>query len=229
MPLRLLSLINLLALCLTSCQPAKQTLTSFQIKSLKALDLEETLTRKDELLMAYTLTSFDAAGKAVAASTGSWGIQEAKTGQEFRESAFQPIEIPFPRNGKIVATVVLVEVDDYAQAQKTLTEIRRYHDYIKIPAALAELADIALTPLKYISLGLSATGVGFQLADRLDDDDILGQNSTELSYQKALSSPMIRVPLTFKDTHLSTSYHYELNYDLRTQTLRVRPQRKPKS
>lgn len=212
-----------------SCQPAKQTLTRFQVTSLKALDLEETLTRTDELLMAYTLTSFDAWGKAVGVSSGSWGIQTARTGQEFRESAFQPIEIPVPKNGKIVATVVLVEIDDYAQAQKTLAEIRRYHDFIKVPAALAELADVALTPLKYLSLGLAATGVGFQLANRLDDDDLLGQNSTELSYQKAITTPTVRVPLTFKETHLGSSYHYELSYDLRTQRVRLRPQQKPKS
>jgi len=204
-------------------------LTRFQINSLKALDLQETLTRKDELLMAYTLTTFDASDKAVAVTTGSWGIQEAKTGQEFRESAFQPIEIPLPKNGKVVATVVLIEVDDYAQAQKTLTEIRKYHDFIKVPAALAELADVALTPLKYLSLGLSAAGVGFQMADRLDDDDLLGQSSIELSYQQAQASPVFNVPLTFKADHLGSSYHYELNYDLRTQTIRVRPQRRPKS
>ena len=212
-----------------SCQPAKRTLTRFQVTSLKALDLEETLTRADELLMAYTLTSFDASGKAVGVSSGSWGIQTTKKGQDFRESAFQPIEIPLPQNGKIVATVVLVEIDDYAQAQKTLTEIRRYHDFIRVPAALAELADVALTPLKYLSLALSATGVGFQLADRLDDDDLLGQNSTELSYQQAITTPTVRVPLTFKETNLGSRYHYELSYDLRTRRVRLRPQPKRKS
>ena len=226
MLLKLPSLILLSAFLFSSC--TQQIVTRFQVTSLKALDLEETLTRNDELLMAYTLTSFDALGKAVAVSSGSWGIQTAKKDQEFRESAFQPIEIPLPKNGKIVASMVLIEIDDYAQAQKTLTEIRKYHDFIKVPAALAELADVALTPLKYLSLGLSATGVGFQLADRLDDDDLLGQNSTELSYQQAITTPTVRVPLTFKETHLGSSYHYELSYDLRTQRVRLRPQPKPK-
>lgn len=218
---------SLLLLLSVSC--ARQTQVSFQITSLKALDLEETLTRRDELLMAYTLTSFDAKGKPRAVSAGSWGIQEAKTGQEFRESAFRPIGIPLPRNGKMVATLVLVEVDDYAKAQKTLTEIRRYHDFIRVPAALAELADVALTPLRYLSLGLSAAGVGFQLADRLDDDDVLGQHSTELTERQARNSPMLTVPLTFKETRLGSSYHYQLAYDLRSRTVRVRPQRTPKS
>ncbi|WP_373511418.1 hypothetical protein, partial [Persicitalea sp.] len=168
-------------------------------------------------------------GKAVAVSNGSWGIVEAKTGQAFPERDFAPIQIPIPKNGKVVATLALIEVDDYAKAQKTLASIRKYQDFIKIPAALAELADVALTPLKYLSLGLSAAGVGFQLADRLDDDDILGQNSTVLSYQKALTNPLVKVPLTFKATHLKSNFHYELTYDLRSQTIRINSRAKPKS
>lgn len=219
----------LLVLFLTSCQPAKQTLTSMQVTSLKALDLEESITRSDELLMAYTLTTFDQAGKAVAVITGSWGIQETRVNQQFAEKAFQPIQIPVPKNGKVVATVVLIEIDDYANAQKTLSEIRKYQDYIKIPAALAELADVALTPLKYLSLGLSAAGVGFQLADRLDNDDVLGMNSTELTYQRALTTPVVRVPLTLKNDRMGNSYRYEVAYDLRSQTVRVKPRAIPKT
>ncbi len=227
MPIKLFYIPLCLTLFLTSC--ARQMLTSMQITSLQAVDLEETLTLRDELMMAYSLTSFDATGNAVAVSNGSWGIVEAKTGQVFPEKDFQSIHIPLPKNGKVVATLALVEVDDYAKAQKTLTTIRKYHDFIKIPAALAELADVALTPLKYLSLGLSVAGAGFQLADRLDADDILGLNSTELSYQKALTNPALKVPLTFKDSHLKSSFHYELTYDLRTQMVKVDSRTKPKS
>lgn len=146
-------LLFLTFLLTSSC--ARQTLTSMQITRLQAVDLEETMTLRDELMMAYLLTSFDTAGKAVAVSNGSWGIVEARTGQVFGEKDFQSIQISLPKKGKIVATLALVEVDDYARAQKTLATIRKYHDFIKIPAALAELADVALTPLKYLSLGLS--------------------------------------------------------------------------
>ncbi len=227
MPPKLPQLLIFFTLLISSC--TRQTLTSMQIMRLEAVDLEETLTRRDELMMAYSLTSFDAAGKAVAVSNGSWGIVEAKTGQVFSEKDFQSIQLPLPKNGKIVATLALVEVDDYAKAQKTLATIRKYHDFIKIPAALAELADVALTPLKYLSLGLSAAGVGFQLADRLDADDILGQNSTELLYQKAVANPSLKVPLTFKDSHLKSSFHYELFYELRSQTVRMKHLSPPKS
>lgn len=207
----------------TSC--ARQESVRFQITTLKALDLEETLTGRDELMLAYTLTSFDAAGKAAGVSNGSWGIVEAKTRQLFPMADFQPIEIPFPKNGKVVASLVLIEVDDYAQAQKTLATIKKYHDFIKIPAALAELADVTLTPLKYLSLGLTMAGVGFQLTDRLDADDILGQSSTELTYRQARLSPVVRVPLTFENKHLGTGFRYELAYDLTTNKMAVRPRR----
>lgn len=217
------------ALFFTSCQPAKQTVTSFQITSLKALDLEESLTRSDELLLAYTLTALDEKGHALAISTGSWGVQEARKAQIFPEKSFQPIQIPIPKNGKVVATVVLIEVDDYEKAQKTLAEIKKYHDYIRIPAGLAELADVALTPIKYLSLGLSAAGIGFQVADRLDDDDVLGQVSREYTHQQILASPTIRVPLTFTSTHLGSSFHYEMEFDLRSQSVRVVPRPKSKT
>ncbi len=185
--------------------------------------MEETLTRQDGLILTYTLTFFDAAGQAVGVSNGSWGIVEAKTGQVFPAQDFQPIEIPIPKNGKIVASLVLIEVDDYAQAQKTLATIKKYHDFIKIPAALAELADVALTPLKYLSLGLTVVGVGFQLTDRLDADDILGQSSTGLTYQQARLSPVVRIPLIFENKHLGTGFHYKLAYDLTTNKVAVRP------
>ncbi len=213
----------LILLLFSSC--ARQESTRFQITTLQAVDLEETLTRHDELMLAYTLTSFDAIGKAVGVVNGSWGIVEARTGQVFPASDFKPIEIPFPKNGKVVASLVLVEVDDYAQAQKTLATIKKYHEFIKIPAALAELADVALTPLKYLSLGLTMAGVGFQLTDRLDGDDILGQSSTELTYRQARLSPVVRVPLTFRSQHLGTGFHYEMAYDLSTGKMAVKPRR----
>ncbi len=94
---------------------------------------------------------------------------------------------------------------------------------------MAELADVALTPRKYLSLGLAVAGAGFQLTDRLDADDILGLNSTELGYQKVLAKPFLKVPLTFKNSHLKSSFHSELTYDLRSQSVKIDSRTKPKS
>lgn len=207
---------------LTACSTPQQTLTNLSITSLKALDLEEDLSKSDEIMMAYTLTSFDEKGKAVATVYGSWGIQETKKNQKFDEKAFKPLQLEIPKNGRVVASLVLIEVDDYEKARKTLDAIKRYHEIIKIPAGIAELADVTLTPLKYISIGLSAVGVGFQLVDRLDADDLLGQSKTELYYTKALTTPVVHVPLKFTGKNLGSSYDYELAYDLRSKTVKVK-------
>lgn len=193
-----------------------------QVKTLKAVDLEETLTRQDELLMAYTLTSYDQKGQAVAMAQGSWGIVEAKKGQVFPETAFPKIQLQMPLNGKIVASLVLIEVDNYAKAQQTLTKLRTYNDYLKFPVGLAELADVALTPLKYISISLSALGIGFQLADRLDDDDVLGEHQTVLTYVDAQQTPLRPVPVVFENSSFASSYRYELRYDLQSQSIQVK-------
>jgi hypothetical protein len=219
------SLFALTAGVVSACQPSLQTLTQLQVTRLQAVELEERVSRSDELLMAYAITSLDASGRAVETVNGSWGIQPARRGQVFEENVFPPVRLAVPKNGKIIASLVLVEVDDYDSARKTLTDIRKYHDIIKVPAGLAELADVALTPLKYLSLGLAAAGVGFQLADRLDNDDMLGQHSTELTYGQAQSTPAVKVPVQFKGSSLGMAYHYELTYDLRTSTVRVKKRR----
>lgn len=207
---------------LAGCSAPQQTLTHLSINSLKAIDLEEDLSKSDELMMAYSLTSFDEQGKGVATVYGSWGVQETKKNQRFDESAFKTLQLEIPKNGRVVASLVLIEVDDYEKARKTLDSIKRYHDIIKIPTGIAELADVTLTPLKYISIGLSAVGVGFQLVDRLDNDDLLGQSKTELYYQKAITTPVIHVPLKFTGKNLGSSYDYELAYDLRSKTVKVK-------
>jgi hypothetical protein len=206
----------------SACSTSQHTLTSLSVNSLKALDLEEDLSGSDELMMAYSLTSFDEKGKAIATINGSWGIQETKKNQKFTEVAFRPIELEMPKNGRIMASLVLIEVDDYEKALKTLDGIKRYHEIVKIPAGIAELADVTQTPLKYISIGLSAVGVGFKLVDRLDQDDLLGQHKTELSYAKALTTPVVHVPLKFTGKNLGSSYDYELAYDLRSKTIKVK-------
>ncbi|RYF49226.1 MAG: hypothetical protein EOO39_45865, partial [Cytophagaceae bacterium] len=152
-------------------------------RSLKAVNLEETLTRRDELMMAYSLTSYDAQNKAVAVVNGGWGVESVQKDQQLdlqatapqgEHNPAKPINLVIPRNGRIVASLVLIEVDDYNQARQTMTKIQKVHNLIAVPAGLLLTATEVLTPLKYVSAGLVASGVGLQLLDKLDDDDLLG-------------------------------------------------------
>ncbi|WP_461090900.1 hypothetical protein [Spirosoma gilvum] len=204
-------------------------------RSLKAINLEETLTRRDELMMAYSLTSFDAQNKAVAVVNGGWGVVPVQKDQQLdlqkagTESSSQakPISLTFPRNGRIVASLVLIEVDDYTHARETMAKIQKIHNVVAIPVGLLITATEVLTPLKYVSAGLIASGVGLQLMDKLDEDDLLGQSSVELREAdlRKSSQRLVHVPAQFTGRHLKDAFDYRLEYDVLLKTVKIQPVR----
>jgi hypothetical protein len=226
-------LISLLAvLTMGSC--ARQAVLTAELmpRSLKAVNLEETISRRDELMMAYSLTSYDATNKAVAVVNGGWGVETMKKDQQLNlqassaeHSPAKPIQLALPRNGRIVASIVLIEVDDYERARQTMAKIQKVHNLIALPAGLLLTATEVLTPLKYVSAGLVATGVGLQLLDKLDDDDLLGQSSVELrdADVRQKKQRIVQVPATFTGQNLNDSFTYQLEYDITLKSVKIRP------
>jgi len=219
-----------LSLFLFSCARQPTLTAELAPASLRAVNLEETLSQRDELMMAYSLTSYDAQNKAVAVVNGGWGVQVVRTGQQLDLQAngpafAKPIGLPIPRNGRVVASLILVEVDDYERASQLLDQVRRIHNIVAIPAGLLLTAVEVLTPLKYVSAGLIASGIGLKLVDRFDTDDLLGQSSVDLREAdlRARKQPLVRVPVVFTGQHLRNTYRYELRYDIRLKTAQIRP------
>jgi len=219
-----------LSLFLFSCARQPTLTAELAPASLRAVNLEETLSQRDELMMAYSLTSYDVQNKAVAVVNGGWGVQVVKKGQQLdlqgSGPAFaRPIALPIPRNGRVVASLILVEVDDYERASQLLDQVRRVHNIVAIPVGLLLTAVEVLTPLKYVSAGLMASGIGLKLVDRFDTDDLLGQSSVDLREAdlRARKQPLVRVPVIFTGQHLRDSYRYELSYDIRLKTAQIRP------
>lgn len=203
---------------------------------LKAVNLEETVSRRDELMMAYSLTSYDAQNKAVAVVNGGWGVESVQKDQQLdlqaapqqdEHSPAKSINLALPRNGRIVASLVLIEVDDYNRARQTMAKIQKIHNLIALPAGLLLTAAEVLTPLKYVSAGLVASGVGLQLLDKLDDDDLLGQSSVELREAdvRKKKQRFVRVPATFTGQNLKDSFEYRLEYDIALKSVKIRPVR----
>ena len=190
--------------------------TTLQITALKANDLEESLAGQDEVILAYSLTTIDAENRTTEAVNGTWGVQQIRKGAVFGTKEFKPICLKIPKNGKIVAAVVLIEVDDYQTTQRWLREAQKVASIAGVPVAVWEVGAL-LTPLKYVSAALVAAGVGFELTQKLDSDDLLGQYSYELSYARALAQSMMRVPLSFKGKRAFTTYDYELIVELKNK------------
>lgn len=218
---------------MVSCVRQPVLTAELRPRSLKAINLEETISRRDELMMAYSLTSYDAQNKAVAVVNGGWGIETMQKDQQLdlqaapsdEHSPAKPISLTLPKNGRIVASLVLIEVDDYSQARQTMAKIQKIHNLIAVPAGLLLTATEMLTPLKYVSAGLVATGVGLQLLDKLDQDDLLGQSSVELrdADVRKKKQQFIRVPAIFTGQNLKDSFDYRLEYDIMLKSVKIQP------
>lgn len=219
-----------------ACTTPKSLVADLQPRSLKAVNTEETLSRRDEVMLAYAMTAFDAQNKPVAVVNGGWGVESMKQGQQFNltqtigkanapKNPSLPISITMPRNGRVVVSVVLIEVDDFTQADQLLEKIRKIHNYVSAPAALLLSTTEALTPLKYVAAGLAAAGIGIKLVDHFDNDDLLGQSSIELKeadFRKSDAKRFVHVPATFSGRHMRDSFNYELEYNITMKTVKVK-------
>ncbi|QJW89660.1 hypothetical protein HNV11_09840 [Spirosoma taeanense] len=230
--MRICLLCLLPALIFMACARKTSVTAELTPRSLKAINLEETISRRDEVMMAYSLTSYDAQNKPVAVVNGGWGVEQIQKGQQLNLSAAgpqqaQPIALTLPRNGRLVASLVLIEVDNYGRAKELQEQVRRVHNVVSGPAALFITATELLTPLKYVAAGLAASGVGLKLMDQFDDDDLLGQSSVELSEAELRQKKQryVRVPATFTGQNLRDAFAYKLEYDISLKAVRIQPAR----
>ena len=187
----------------------------FQVKSLKAINLEEELTFADEVVLTYSLTAVDENNKVVQVANGSWGVESMKKGQVALSEKFKIIEMQIPLKGKILSSVVLTEIDDYQKAQSTVKKINEFGGLGKIPAMFITLGEFE-TPLAIVFASLQAAGIGLKAVEKFDQDDLLGQSTFDLDVS-TLSSSQKKYPinLIFEGEHLRNKFKYELNYELK--------------
>jgi hypothetical protein len=207
---------------ISSNQAQKQDLSTakslvFQVKSLKAIDLEEDLTFADEVTLTYSLTAVDENNKVVQVANGSWGVESMKKGQIALEDRFKTIELQIPAKGKVLTSVILTEIEDYKKAQNTVKKINEFGNLGKIPTLFIALGEYE-TPLAIVFASLQAAGIGLKAVEHFDQDDLLGQNTFDLSV-KALSEKqkVFPVNLTFEGEHFKNKFHYELTYELKVR------------
>ncbi len=208
---------------LTSCKSTKPIATtqipkdrtiSLQVKSLKAIDLEEELTLADEVVLTYSLTAVDENNKILEVANGSWGVESMKKGQIVLGEKFQALLLNIPAQGKVISSVILTEVDDYQKAQNIVNKINTVGGLGKIPAMFISLGEYE-TPLAIVFASLQAAGIGLKAVDNYDKDDLLGQKKYDV-YTSTLPQTPKTYPINvvFKGEHLKNTFHYELSYDL---------------
>ena len=214
-----------ITLLFTSCKSAKILTNSqtqkpvqfvqFQVKSLKAINLEEELTFADEVVLTYSLTALDENNKVVQVANGSWGVESMKKGQVVLGDKFKNIELQIPPKGKVLSSVVLTEIDDYQKAQNMVKKINEFGGLGKIPAIFISLGEFE-TPLAVVFASLQAAGIGLKAAEKFDQDDLLGQSTFDLNVSTISDKQkMYPINLIFEGEHLKNKFRYELNYELK--------------
>ena len=214
-----------ITLLFTSCKSAKILTNSqtqkpvqfvqFQVKSLKAINLEEELTFADEVVLTYSLTALDENNKVVQVANGSWGVESLKKGQVVLGDKFKNIELQIPLKGKVLSSVVLTEIDDYQKAQNMVKKINEFGGLGKIPAIFISLGEFE-TPLAVVFASLQAAGIGLKAAEKFDQDDLLGQSTFDLNVSTISNKQkMYPINLIFEGEHLKNKFRYELNYELK--------------
>ncbi len=187
----------------------------FQVKSLKAINLEEELTFADEVVLTYSLTALDENNKVVQVANGSWGVESMKKGQVVLGDKFKTIELQIPLKGKVLSSVILTEIDDYQKAQSLVKKINEVGGLSKIPAMFIALGEFE-TPLAVVFASLQAAGIGLKAAEKFDQDDLLGQSTFDLNISTISDKQkMYPINLIFEGEHLKNKFKYELNYELK--------------
>ena len=186
-----------------------------QVKSLKAINLEEELTFADEVVLTYSLTAVDENNKVVQVANGSWGVESMKKGQVVLGDKFKNIELQIPFKGKVLSSIVLTEIDDYQKAQNLVKKINEVGGLGKIPAMFISLGEYE-TPLAVVFASLQAAGIGLKAVEKFDQNDLLGQSTFELNISTISDKQkMYPINLIFEGEHLKNKFRYELNYELK--------------
>jgi hypothetical protein len=211
-----LLLAILFSLLLGACKPTQFAVT-LQPQSLKAIDLEETLTGADEVMLVYSLTAVNAQNQLIGTKNQVWGVEKITKNQVIGQEKLISVHLDVPAKGQIQANVILIEIEDYQKAQQLIDKLRKANGLATIPMMALEVGEAA-TPLRYVTLALSLVGESLKYANYIDTDDLLGEHQYLLDAERLKKNGFrLRIPVTFKDKHLAETYEYQLVYELTTQ------------
>lgn len=217
-------IIFIVILIFTSCKSTRPIATNkvlkdektitLQINSLEAINLEEDLTFADEIVLTYSLTAIDKNNRVIQVANGSWGVESMKKGQIALKERFKPLELIVPSKSTVLSSVVLTEIEDYKKAQNTIAKINSFGGLSKIPALLVSLGEYE-TPLAVVVASLQAAGIGLQVAERFDKDDLLGQSTFTIKMDTvSQAKQVVPVALNFEGEHLKNTFQYRMKYEL---------------
>ncbi len=186
----------------------------------------------DELALVYSLNAYDEKGSLIAVNNGFWGTRTHQQNALILSDEFDKISVPIPRGGKVIATLILIEVDDYKGERKlakikSQTRAERYPKFMDI-SSFSE--DQSRPAIDLIAKSLDIAGYdNFKSRHmNLSINDELG--STRQALDETELGKILSGARSGKETYemdgsqINEKYLYVLKYDLdvtRTSTSTV--------
>jgi hypothetical protein len=219
---------------LSACAGSSQTTSSNTPQLVAQLTVNSLLARQvqeqgilgaqegDELTLVYSLKSYDGSGNLLAVNNGFWGTRTILEGTTIPAGEFDKISVRVPADGKIIAALSLIEIDDY-KGERRIGRIRSHTKAERQPKALTHstfAADQHLPPLQLIGNALRIAGyrnfnarhLNLSLNDDLGGDKKLLEGDDLTRLQSKPASGQSTLELDGKQ--VNESYFYVLKYNL---------------
>lgn len=176
----------------------------------------------DELALVYAINSYDENGKLLVVNNGYWGTRTIQQDALILSEEFNKIRVPVPKGGKAIATLTLIEVDDY-KGERKMAKIRPYTKSQRYPKVLRITNfedDRNLSPLDFVANSLKVAGYKYFKSKQMNlsiNDDLGGKMH---GYDAEDLNSIIAGKKSGKETleisgrQVNENYLYVLKYDV---------------
>ena len=189
------------------------------LKPLIAHDIQENLTRYDELFVTYSLSVVEK-DSVVKAAHGTHYLGKVKKGAKISLDSIPGLRLELIEGQKLGIQIALWEIDDYSKSQKFLNKVSTYSNALQIPLTFIEWSS-ASNPLGWFLWGTRLSSVGLDFLATLDRDDLLGISEGVWSWEdlSLQNRPRIkRIQWKGKDSAIN-SFHYEFGYEIKVKDI----------
>jgi hypothetical protein len=180
----------------------------------------------DELTLVYSLKAYDGRGTLLSVNNGFWGTRTISEGTTIPAGEFDKISVRVPADGKIIAALSLIEIDDI-KGERKIDRVRSHTKSERKPKTLmaSNFADDQhLSPVQLIGnslriagyRGFNARHLNVSLNDDLGGDKKVLEGDDLARIQSNATAGQTTLNLDGKQ--VNESYFYVLKYRLEVKS-----------
>lgn len=200
---------------------------TLEITQFTCLDGEEddfvTSSGEDEITLLYSIVQTDQNGWAVRASNHGWGPYDIHAGERYDSRYFKELTLSeIPLGYGLVVPLSIVEIEDYSEAQDTMDTINEYASYVEF-ANMFNPEPYSRSAIEITGKVLYYAGIGLDIVDWADDDDVLADNvdvgNPNLVHSTLASGGQLYNGWNFSGENNLDHFEYEISYVVHLQPI----------